>query len=525
MNNLREYVFERPTAILVGLAIFGMVGFLLILLSTARFGVGVSHDSAFYLSGAKSILEGDGYSTPIVPWDHPESTEPIISWPPLFPLIVAVISLTGVEPIIGARFLNALIFGLIAMVAGFYLLRRTGSLLIATVGCVCVLTSFPLVFVSKMAWSEPLFILMITLFCFSMASFSENQKPIYLIAAALLAALSFLTRFIGVTVIATGIIVLLLPGSYPIRQRLKATTIFLVISSALPALWILRNYAIADTFLGERSSSSVGLYHNLKITVGTIANWYIPPQIPLKIQIAFWGIGILPLVAVILFQRYRLKSRFIGMEIWITFIMVYVFFLVVQASLIQFDDIGQRLLAPIVVPGIIVALVILGEFKNSVKGKIQRITPKIRLLMLVGVIGFLVVFPTYRTYGAVTQAYAEGAGWLASDYWNDNDIIDYLRSNNVTGVIYSNRADAVYTLAALNAKWTPSKEERSLDGFRNKLMAQDAYVVWFNQRGKSWQIPLDKLLSSIELAEYRRTQDGVIYRWQSPQEGFSSRQN
>ena len=85
------------------IVLFSVAGVMLSLLSTSRYGVGLSSDSTEYISAARGLLAGQGYVC------HDGS--PYTGWPPLFPTLLAGIGLTGIDPTTAARFLNAFAFG------------------------------------------------------------------------------------------------------------------------------------------------------------------------------------------------------------------------------------------------------------------------------------------------------------------------------------------------------------------------------------------------------------------------------
>ena len=78
---------RRWTAAVVSLALAG-VG--LVLLSTARYGAGLSPDSVAYLDVARSLASGKGFVS--------HTGEPLVWWPPLYPMLLALIGFaTGLD--------------------------------------------------------------------------------------------------------------------------------------------------------------------------------------------------------------------------------------------------------------------------------------------------------------------------------------------------------------------------------------------------------------------------------------------
>jgi len=95
----------RSNAFLILLLILALIGSMAILVAT-RWGIGVSPDSILYISGARALLAGQGFSLQSPGGEY----APITHFPPLYSGILAVVGLTGVEVGLAARLINALIF-------------------------------------------------------------------------------------------------------------------------------------------------------------------------------------------------------------------------------------------------------------------------------------------------------------------------------------------------------------------------------------------------------------------------------
>lgn len=140
--------------------ILAFVGAGLVLLSTARYGAGLSPDSVCYLDAARSLASGRGLVF--------HTGEPMVWYPPLYlyPMLLALVGLvTGLDPEVFAHLVNAALFAPVICLSGR--LFKTGSLQTTTcivLGVSAVLFSIPLSQVYSMAWSECLFIPLVLLY-------------------------------------------------------------------------------------------------------------------------------------------------------------------------------------------------------------------------------------------------------------------------------------------------------------------------------------------------------------------------
>src|SRR6185503_4699721 len=89
------FIPARNNAYWVFLSLLSLVVMVLGGLATAKYGAGVASDSTKYLSVAQNLLNGNGL------FDHRGS--PLLSWPPLYPMIIAGVSgLTRLDVFVAA---------------------------------------------------------------------------------------------------------------------------------------------------------------------------------------------------------------------------------------------------------------------------------------------------------------------------------------------------------------------------------------------------------------------------------------
>src|SRR3990172_6151761 len=98
------------------------VGSMSVLLYSTPEGLGLSDDSIAYIAGARSILAGNGYREAWL-----ASNGPVTHFPPGFSSVLAMIGLSGLDPLRGTRFVNSLLFGANAFLLGLIGWRMTKS--------------------------------------------------------------------------------------------------------------------------------------------------------------------------------------------------------------------------------------------------------------------------------------------------------------------------------------------------------------------------------------------------------------
>ena len=146
---------RRPDRFALLLAAIAALGAGLVLARSAADGVFLRGDSIHYVSMARSLLDGDG----LLPWWG----EPAAYWAPLFPAALVIAGFGVFDPLDAAGPLNAAAFGLTILVAGRWMRRRLASRFLAARRRLAIAFSVPVAGAAGFAWSEPLFILFVTL--------------------------------------------------------------------------------------------------------------------------------------------------------------------------------------------------------------------------------------------------------------------------------------------------------------------------------------------------------------------------
>ena len=202
MRTLRSVSIDQ--AILLVIALLSLAGSLAIIFST-RWGPWAYSDSATYIVSARSLLEGEGLGVAV----HPGSVERLTHHPPLYPLVLSAIGLSGIDLLTIARWLNVLLFGATIFATGAFTYRLLRSGWLAFSLSVSMFTIPALVDIFSGAMSEPLFLFTSIVGTFLIVLFLETQNRRTLILAGAAAGLAFLTRYIGVFAIAASLVTLL----------------------------------------------------------------------------------------------------------------------------------------------------------------------------------------------------------------------------------------------------------------------------------------------------------------------------
>ena len=265
---------RRFTLLLAGL---GILGAAIVLLRVAH-GVGVSGDANYYIELARALSEGgrglEWLSGDDSRW-YLTRYPPALSawWPPLYPALLAIFGGFAFDARSVAGPFNALAFGLTIIFTGYWLRASVRSRLLIVLGCALVAFSTPVTWMASWALSEAVFIPLTVLALLSAYKFLRSGERSALIWAAVFSALACLTRYSGVVLVLTMIPLMALQPCTALRERLRHIGVYLAISTAPLALWVLRNYLVTETFTGPRGGAGGPLVKGIARRLSDMEAW------------------------------------------------------------------------------------------------------------------------------------------------------------------------------------------------------------------------------------------------------------
>lgn len=272
----------------------GLIGVGMIFYST-RWGIGIAHDSFGYLSGAENLLRGQGYS-------HVTGlgeVMPTNQWPPLFSLAITPFGFAGLSISEGARWLNALLFGINILLIGYFVYRNT-TFWPAIFASLIILTSVDLIRLHATAYSEPLYFFLGLCGLYWLDKYINTAKTFPLLISALIIGAAALTRYIGVTLIVTLCVSILVLGKRSLKRRLADCCIAGVISSLPLTLFAIRNVLVSGRVISYLDTVQTRLITAGQFMLGldTISLWFLPATISFRNRMLVLGVAVLALVLI-----------------------------------------------------------------------------------------------------------------------------------------------------------------------------------------------------------------------------------
>ncbi len=495
-------------------AIIGLSGacFIILLINCCR--VGVSPDSVYYISVARHISDGKGF----VGYDGYY----FVLQSPLYPLLLAaILKIFSIDPLVSAGYLNAILFGLIVYYSGTFLLNHLKSLALIIIGTIVIMVSFILIQISLIALSEPLFILFVLLYLNYFDKYRSKGTITSLLLFSTAAALACLTRYVGVIIILSGSISIYIWNRKTLRVMFRHLIIFLLITIIPTGLWILRNYILSGTLVGQRADSSYTLSENLLYLFNVMLKLYLPIQMNdqqfFYIMLIIFA-GILTLIAYRnKWEKDEIRLKQIGPAL--IFLLLYSGIIVISSTTTAYDKIANRLLSPIFIPSVFIIFLMLDNILEWIsKHYHYKLLP---ILFLIAIIAWMKYPVTTTIYNI--KNYIGQAGWeYSSKSWRDNTVIKYLNDHKQfrSGYsFYSNVPEAVYILADKETKWSPPKTMynspeliKSNPDLKNIWQGKNkAYLVWFTNINRPFLYNINDLKKSCNMILIAQLKDGEIY--------------
>ncbi len=269
----------------------GLLAILVTHLAACRYGLGVSADGIAYLSAADSFAGGRG----IIDYRG----DPMVNWGPLYPAVVGTLEwASGLGGLASGEIINEgaafLIVVCTALLFASSELKRKQWFFLALL----VAAGFPsLLTLSANMGSDTLFILALMLFLLAARHFYSFRDREGFAAMVVIAAISTMIRWAGLSLIASGVVLVAVKRFHEKKRWLGPAFLFGLLGMSPFLVWIFgRNYRLTGTLLGPRVIGEVLVWPNVLFSYDRISHWFLPYFISDKVGFAiFVGLAIIAL--------------------------------------------------------------------------------------------------------------------------------------------------------------------------------------------------------------------------------------
>lgn len=497
----------------------------------------ISSDSIEYIAAARNFAAGRGLVIP-----KPSGGYQVLQFfPPLYPLVLGILGMSGVEVLVVARWINILLFGASLALVGYGLYKATSSIWLS-IPPIALVLSYP-IFSTKVfseATSEPLFYFFSILQIIFLLSYLDRQKRALLLASTAMAGLAFLTRNVGIAIVMAGVVGILAFQPGPFKKRLLAALFFLV-AGCLPHLFwrlslLVQNVETQGLVLEGGDVWSRFASFRFQV-VEKLWDWmpFLNKSIPLSYRTKLVIFMVITALLVLLFawlirlvttqgtRHWKVHKgiRINGMLLLVSFMYVSVLafsFLFIKPSPV----IGGRLLSPI--------LMLALNLPFTLAYSMMEMKPSLRRfqVLLIGLTTAAIAFWTPTTVANANELHRNGRG-VTSARWRSSETIERVHQLAADMPLISNEADAIlfftgrsaYRIAEL---FTQSKLETftrygdDLQDPTQRLFRENgaALVLFHSIKGQFTILYADQAEARLTafvrgLVHYSHHDDGSIY--------------
>ncbi|MES2275863.1 MAG: hypothetical protein V4592_07565 [Bacteroidota bacterium] len=483
--------------------IAALIGYYIIHLFAKYSGIGISPDSIMYASTAQNIHDHFSLIT--------FNNLPLTFFPVFYPffLSICIFLSGGVDPVNAGPVINGLLFGATIFLTGWITTKfKAPSIVYKWLILIAVVLSPALLEIYMYLWSETLFILMILIFIIAYHHYLQTHSTKALITVGIVAALCCITRYAGITVIATGGLLILIDGKLVPKKKIIHVLTFGAIGISLLVGNLILNRLSTGLSTGTREPSITPFTENLYYFGTVILDWAgLPPKLD-PIAVAFAVIVIIGLATLLIVRtaQHHLNSY---ENIIICYTLMYGLFILIIATVSRFERMNSRLLSPMFIP-------LLLSFTCWVPDLIKYLKFSKKWLLATPFVIAMLAFEytiakvDYDTYDSFCEY---GIPGYTDDDWNKSDFIVFLKKNKhifKPGYpIYSDADEAVYMFTGMHSTLLP-----------HKFFAKDVekvyqqkrfYLIDFKKLESPELIGLKDLQAHKKLTKLYDFTDGAVY--------------
>ena len=488
-------------------AIAAIIGFYLIHLYTSYSGIGISPDSIMYTSAARSFNAVGSFIT--------FTNKPIVDFPVFYPFFLgSILFITKVDPITAGPVINGVLFAAVIYLSGWIMDRFINpSRIYKWLVLVAIVLSPALLQVYMYLWSETLFILLSLVFIIAYKQYLVKHNLNILLIAALIAGISTITRYAGITIIGTGGLLLLFDRYLIQKKKILHILLYGVTACSLLVLNLLRNALLTPTATGPREASLTPFGKNMYYFGTVICGWLNIKEQYYWLAPTFAWIILIALTLFFICRLFKCKNNSYE-HIALTFALIYGWFIIISSTLTRYEQINSRLLAPMFIPLLWSCTVWIVNAINKVRNYTQRVIAWSAFTLI------MLVFAGNELYADINryndQSYYGIPGYT-DDSWNRSAFIALLKHHKhlfKPGIpIYSDAPEGVYFASGLPANLLPhSYFPADVDKF---YKIKHYYLVWFNDLYDNELIGLNDIFKRKKMVKLYQYPDGAVYEYKS----------
>ena len=489
---------------------------------TSKYGAGISSDSTKYLSVAQNLSEGRGLV------DHKGA--PLLSWPPLYSMILAGLSLlTGLDVFVAGWYFNVFLLGLNVFLSGVILYRAFSEKpLYAYLASLFVFLSLSSLRIHSDISSDPFYLTLTLGFLIAVEGYVKRRSYGAFAWMVLFSILAPFQRYVGLAITVTAEIVILIENRKSIRTLLRDGFILGSLSVLPIAWWLIVHNLIMHGSLWGLASQPVDVSENISLALTKMLHWFVPyltflmpiltrPLIPL---------GMVALILILPNWNRKENERawvqsFTNPSIYPTMVYAVVYFIALALTVITNDHrdlFSDRYYVILLVP---TAIFILFTFDKLVLPYLRLPVGQVQTALIFA-FALWAIYPVYSTQEYLREASKvgepSGANMFNNRTYHDMPMVaemQKLRAEQPQETFYSNYVDAVWFYTRRPVSLLPFVNDDPLTAYAGWPYNKPGYIIWFEPNEYKHYLAPQKIAQFADVKLIYHGKDGEIYHVQA----------
>lgn len=487
-------------------------------IATSRYGAGVSSDSTKYLSVAQSLLAGKGL------YDH--KGFPLLSWPPLYSIMLAGLSLlTGVDVFVAGWYFNVFLLGLNVFLSGVIFQRVFAEKpFYAYLASLFVFLSISSLRIHATISSDPFYLTLTLGFLLAVDGYIKGRSYRAFGLMVLLSVLAPIHRYVGLAITVTAGIVILIENRRSLRIALRDGLILGFLSVLPVAWWLLVHNVMMHGSLWGLASQPVDVGENTSLALTKMLHWFVPYlAILMPVLMRPWiPLGILVLILYWMNRNHSQNGRawlqaLTDPSVYPTMIYAAVYFVALALTVITQDHrdlFSDRYYVILLAPA---AILILFTFDKLV---LPHLSFSLRQVQTALILFFAVwaVYPVYSTTEYLLEAREQGepsgANMFNNRLYREMPLVAEmlkLSAAQPQETIYSNYVDAVWFYTRRPVSLLPFVDDNAPATYAGWPHDRPGYIIWFEPNEYKHYLAPQKIAEFANVKLVYEGKGGKIY--------------
>ena len=489
---------------------------------TSKYGAGVSSDSTKYLSVAQNLLEGNGLV------DHKGA--PLLSWPPLYSMILAGLSLlTGLDVFAAGWYFNVFLLGLNVFLSGMIFQRVFSEKpLYAYLASLFVFLSLSSLRIHADISSDPFYLTLTLGFLIAVDGYIKKSSYQAFAWMVLFSILAPLQRYVGLAITVTAEIVILIENRKSIRTLLRDGFILGFLSVLPISWWLIVHNMIVHGSLWGLSSQPVDVSENISLALTKMLHWFVPYlSFLMPILTRPWlPLGALALLLFLINRNHKEYVRawvqsFVVPSVYPIMVYAAVYYIALALTVITNDHrdlFSDRYYVILLVP---TAILMFLTFDKLVLSHLNFSLRRIQTALIL-IFALWAIYPIYSTGEYLSEASLQGepsgANMFNNRRYQEMPMItelQRLRAEQPQETFYSNYVDAVWFYTRRPVSLLPFVNDDPVTSYAGWPYDKPGYIIWFEPNEyKHYLAPL-KIAEFADVTLVYEDKDGKIYHVQA----------